>query len=315
MTVTYGQIQDSVLKLIDEYSSRGAVQAANKVADYKFKIQSICNDSIMELASTTAKLPKTMFIAHNPIKNTLADDTSSIKQHLPGVDFSITFVNAKSTFLECTGPATIVIEESLNGLTYTPIESIDIPASVSTLTELRRLITPSTSSHIVRLRFSGDFVYLFRNYVLYPYTFPTEADVQQHRPWIIQEPPNDFLDLNYVEAKKDARQYAPYINFVKTPEGQLSWNSYDGPMELLVHYWRKPNLLTFTTDEAANRALVIDLRDDAAMVIPYNCAGEVLNGEEAGRGDRCLKKYAEKRINLISTTASHQGSVTNLFNW
>ena len=109
--VTYGQIRSSALKLLDEWSSRGALQAANKTADYGYKIQQIVNESIYELASTNAKLPATFLIAHNPVKNTLADDTSSLRQHLPGVDFSITLLNAKACFFEAIYPATVVIEQ------------------------------------------------------------------------------------------------------------------------------------------------------------------------------------------------------------
>lgn len=48
MIITYGQIQAATLKLLDEYSSRGAIQAANKTADNKFKIQQITNDETNE---------------------------------------------------------------------------------------------------------------------------------------------------------------------------------------------------------------------------------------------------------------------------
>src|SRR5665648_390487 len=94
MAINYGQVRSATLKLLDEWSSRGAIQGASKVADYSFKIQQITNESIIELASTTAKLPKTLLIAHNPIKNALSDDTSTLKNHLPGIDSSIVLLNA-----------------------------------------------------------------------------------------------------------------------------------------------------------------------------------------------------------------------------
>ena len=313
MPINYGQIRSATLKLLDEWSSRGAIQAAKKVADYGFKIQQIVNESIYELASTTAKLPKTLLIPHNPIKNSLSDDTSSLRTHLPGIDFSIVLLNAQSCFFEASYPATIVIEESPDGINYTPIETINVASTI--LTEYKRLINPTAPSYTVRLRFTNDYVYLFRNFILYPYSFPTESEVQQHRPWWVLDAPSDFLDLNYVEIKRDARQYVPYSNMIKTPENQLAFNSYDGPCEFLIRYWRKPNLLTFTDVAAIDDAMVIDLRDDAALIIAYNCAGTIQNSEEDGRGDRYLKKYAEKRMNLISSTASHVSSSVNLFSW
>ena len=313
--VNYGQIRSSVLKLLDEFSSRGALQAANKTADYGFKIQQLVNESIMELASTTAKLPKTLLIPHNPIKNALSDDTSSIKQHLPGTEFSISLQNAKSCFFEVARFGEIVLEESSDGVNYATIETITVPSTIEGFAEYKRLITPTLPTNTVRLRFTGDSVYSFRNYVLYQYSFPTAADVQQHRPFFIYDPPADFLDLNYVEIKRDARQYIPYSNMIKTPENQLVLNAFESPSEFLVHYWRKPNLLTFTDVAVTDDAMLIDLRDDAALIIAYNAAGTIQNSEEDGRGDRNLKKYTEKRMNLISSTASHVSSLANSYSW
>ena len=315
MSVTYGQIRTGTLRLLDEFSSRGNIQSAAKVADYNFKIQQITNESIYELASTTAKIPKTFFIPHNPIKNALSDDTSSIKQHLPNIDFSIVLLNARATFFEATGPATIVIEQSSDGVTYSAIETITIASTVTTFTEYKRLITPTLPTNTVRLRFTGGFLYLFRNFVLYPYSFPTEADVPQHSPWWRVNTPSDFLDLNYVEIRRDARQFVPYSNMIKTPENELFYNRFEGPCEFLVRYWRKPTLLTFTNVQATDDAFVIDLRADAALILPYNIAGTIQNSEEAGRGDGYLNMYREKRLNLISSTASRTGNLSNLYSW
>ena len=311
--ITYGQIRTATLKILGEFSSRGAVTPQSKNADFNYQIQQIVNESIYELASTTAKLPATFPIAHNPVKNALSDDTSSLRQHLPSVDFSITLLNAKACFFEAIYPATVVLEESVDGVTYTEIETINVTATV--LTEYRRLITPSLPTNTVRLRFTNDFVYVFRNYILYPYSWASEAEVQQHRPWFIYTPPANFLDLNYVEIKRDSRQYVPYSNMIKTPENQLAFNSYDGPCEFLIRYWRKPTLLTFTDVQATDDAMVIDLRDDASLIIPYNVAGTIQNSEEANRGDGNLKKYMEKRMNLIPSTTSQTGSIINLYNW
>jgi len=315
MTIKYGEIRRSTLKLLDDYSSRGNVLAPIKVADYGFKIQQVCNESIMELASTTAKLPKTLLVPHNPIKNSLYDDTSSIRQHIPSIDFSIVLGNAKSCAFESTGPATIIIEEASDGTTYTPLETITIESSVTTFAEYKRLISPSLPTNTIRLRFTGDYVYLFRNFVLYPYSFPDVNSIPSHSPWRRIETPADFLDLNYVEIRRDARQFLPYTNLIKTPENELFFNNLEGPSELLIHYWRKPNLLTFTGVEAVDDELEIDLRDDAALILAYNCAGTIQNSEETGKGDGYLKKYTEKRLNLISSASSQTGTFSNLFSW
>lgn len=54
--MNYGQIKNATLKLVDEYSSRGAVQGATKIADLTLKIQDVVNDAYYDLASTVAKI-------------------------------------------------------------------------------------------------------------------------------------------------------------------------------------------------------------------------------------------------------------------
>lgn len=307
--MNYGQIKGTVLRLIDEYSSRGAIQAASKIADIKYKIQDLTNSTIYDLASTTAKLPAVFNVAHNPIKNALMEDTSSLKQHLPGTDFTISLAGAKSCFFECTGPATVQIEEG-----GTILQTISIPASTKVLTEYRRLITPLVSTSNITLRFTGDYVYTFRNYTLYPYTFPTEADVQQHRPWFEYDLPSDYLDLNNVFAKKDSRQYSAYPNYILTPNKKISFNSYDSPLELIVNYWRRPTLLTFINNDATDDAQVIDLSEDAAMIIPFNVAGQVLNSEkQLAEGTLLLNQYETKKAMLITNKTQYQANVMSVY--
>jgi hypothetical protein len=307
--MNYGQVKTDTLRLIDEYSSRGAIQAASKIADIKFKIQSATNQTIYDLASTTAKIPAVFNIAHNPIKNVLMDDTSSLKQHLPGMDFTISLAGAKSCFFECTGPATVQIEEG-----NTILQTISIPSSTKVLTDYRRLITPVNPNSLITLRFTGDYVYTFRNYTLYPYSFPTEADIQQHRPWFEYDLPNDYLDINNVFAKKDARQYSAYPNYILTPNKKISFNAFDGPLELLVNYWRRPNLLTFVNDDTTDDAQIIDLSEDAAMIIPFNVAGQVLNSEkQLAEGTLLLNQYETKKSTLISNKTQYQANVMSVY--
>lgn len=317
MAITYGQIKNDVLKLIDNYSSRGAPLSASKIADYNMKIRSLVNSTIYDLASTTARIPAVFRIAHNPVKNTLADDTSSIKTHLPGVDFSISLVNARATFFEATAPAAVIIEESANnGASYSTIETITVTASVTTLIEYRRLISPSSSTNIVRLRFSGDSLFSFSNYILYPYSWPTESDVQQHRPWFEFPLPNDFFDINNVFAKKDARQFVPYMNYIITPDKKISFNSYDYPMELLINYWRRPNLLTFTGVDATDDAQTIDLTDDAAIIIPWFVAGDILNSEQLlAEGTLRLNQATVKKNSLIGSNRNTFVEILNVTGW
>lgn len=54
--MNYGQLKNATLKILDEFSSRGAIQSKTKTADMQFKIQDLANDTLYDLA-TISKLP------------------------------------------------------------------------------------------------------------------------------------------------------------------------------------------------------------------------------------------------------------------
>jgi hypothetical protein len=73
--LNYGQLKKVVLKLIDEYSSRGAIQAPIKTADQSFKIQDLTNDCLYELA-VVVKHPGEFNVS-------LVDENSPLTYDLP----------------------------------------------------------------------------------------------------------------------------------------------------------------------------------------------------------------------------------------
>ena len=191
----YSNFQDLVLKLLNKFSARGTELNVTKTADIRLKIQDFINAEQMDLASTTGKLPAKKSYVQKPVCNALSYDTSSIKQHLPGVDFAVSLVGAKAYFFEAIGPATVTIDESIGGV-WTNLETITIADTVVEMTAYRKLITASSATNTVRMNFSGSYVYSFQNYILYPYTFPTDALVQQHRPRFIYDLPTNYLKMN-----------------------------------------------------------------------------------------------------------------------
>jgi len=275
------EVKNQMRASLDELSSRGAIIPNVKVADILAKAKYFVNPIIYDLASTTGRLAKSQSYIVNPLCNSLSYDTSSIKQHLPGTDFSITLTNARATFFEAGYPGEIVIEESAdNGATYTEIETINVPSTVTAFAEYKRLIFPSLSTNLVRLRFTGDYVYSFRNYILYPYSWPTEADVQQHRSSFEFDLPSDYLMLDQWMAKYDARQYRPYSNVTMLPTKKFAVNRYEGPLELQLVYWRKPNLLVFTGIDATDDAQELDCTEDASQIVALGIAAKCFLSEK-----------------------------------
>lgn len=325
MALTFGDIRKRTLKILDEYDTDGNISTTQ---DVTVKIRDFVNDAMMDLASSTAKINGEYYITHAPVYNELSRDTSSIETFLPGgSDISVSLLNARSAYFEITGPATVVIEEAVSGSsTYTALETITVLSTVTTFTEYRRLITPSLSTNTVRLRFTGSYVFRVRNYILYPYSWPAEADVQSHKPYFEYSLPSDFLELSQVMVKKDTRQYIAYTTFILRPDKKIAFNRYDSPSEFLIHYWRSPSLFTYTGVEVTDDAQVFGIvanttyrvSDDAALTIPFYAAGNVLLSEGSSglsNGLTLLNLYETKKSMLITNKIGYTGVVLNVFGW
>jgi hypothetical protein len=318
---TYGDTRLQSLKLLDEYSTTGAVSTT---ADVTVKIQNFTNDALADLAATVAKIHGEYFIPHAPVLNTLTSDTSSIKTFLPGgADISVSLLNAKACFFEADGPGSAITEETADGTTYTNLETITIASTVTSFTEYRRLITPTLATNTVRLRFTGLYVFHVRNYILYPYAWATAAGVQQNRPCFEYSLPSDFLDMAQVMIKKDTRQYVPYQTYSLRPDGIITINRYDAPAEVMIHYWRMPTLFTFTGVEATDDAqkygidtvgATYRITDDATLVLPYYVAAQIflsMGSSYQSIGMLLLNIYEDKKSKLTGNKYGYESS--NIF--
>jgi len=326
MALTYGDTRKDTLRLLDEVTSAGVVQTT---ADNTAKIFGFTNQAMKNLAETTAKIHGEQYIVNASVKNTLADDNSSIKTFKPGdADISVSLVNAQACYFEIIGPATVCIEEAAAGsTTYTNLETITVTSAVQSFTEYRRLITPTLATNTVRLRFTGTYVFYVRNYVLYPYTYPTAADVQQARPNFEYALPSDFLAINNVMVKKEVRQFVAYTNFILLPSRRIAFNRYDAPAEFIVNYWRMPTLFSYSGTEVTDDAQLYDIdtsgvtptyriSDDAAMCIPYFVAGNILLSENnASMGITYLNIYETRKAEILTAPSGFTSTVLNVTGW
>lgn len=309
------EVKNQIRALMDELSSRGAILAGIKVADILLKARYFVNPVLYDLATTTAKLAKTKNYTLNPLMNLLNQDTSTIKKHLPGIDVAYELVGAKSCFFECSGPATVTIDEKINGV-WTNLQTITISSSVTTLTEYKRLITASSSTNSIRLNFSGLYAYDYRNYILYPYTFPTETDIQQHRPSFEFNLPTDFLKLNQWLAKSESRQYKPYSNVTMLPTKKFAINRYESPLELQLVYWRKPTLLTFTGVDAVDDIQELDCTEDAAQIVFLGVASRCLISEKDETAGIVIRNdYEAAKSGLPGNDTGYSGNLVTNVEW
>lgn len=304
--MTYGELVNAVLKLIDEYSKKGTTLPVTKTNDYKLKIPEAVNEILMDLATTTGKLHAEWQIVNNPVLNTLTYDTSSIKGHLPGTDdIPTSLTGAKAYFLEVTGSYDIYIEESIAGA-WTELVHLTPTTAVSTFTELKGLLTPSSASNSVRMRLTGNYPYSYRNYALYPYTFPTAADVQQNRAWFEHLYPTNWLEFDSAMIQKDTRQWMAYAEYRLTPT-HFCHNRYNVG-EILVNYYRKPTVIAVvdpTTPTDPELAQTIDAASDAVYIVPAGVAGKILAVDSPANSAELLNYYETRKFTLLGNDGQY----------
>ncbi len=306
--MNYGQLVNAVLRLIDEYSSRGTVTAPIKTADIRVKIPDATNQILMDLATTTGKLAKEWKIINFPVINESSKDTSSIKNHIPGTDdYPTTLTGARAYFLEVSGYYDIIIEESINGVWTELVRLTPTPGSEpTTFVELKGLLTPTSLSNPVRMRCTGDYIYPYRNYILYPYTYPTTDDVQQHRPFFLYDLPTDWLNLNNVMIRRDTRQWVSFAEYKVTTD-KFGFNRYVTG-EILVNYWRKPNpveVANAVSPTTAELTQEIDATADATQVVPLGVAGMVTVKDDPAMSSYFLNIYESRKFQLIQQDGTY----------
>lgn len=310
----WSELRYAVRASINQLSSRGNIKPYPKVADLEMKLKYFINPLLYELAQTTGKLAATKTFVLNPVDNALANDTSTIKQ-FAGTDFAVELTGAKAYFFESTGPATIYIEEYTGG-SWVMLETISINSEVTELTEYKGLITPSSASNKVRLRFSGTSPYSFRNYKLYTYEWATADEVQQHRPNFKFALPADFLEINQIFIRKDTRQFVPFTDYIFEDPDVIWVNRYLAPSEFHVQYWRKPTELTWTEPNDINDDAVIDATAEASQILHLAMAAAVFRSVKDDTSATIFQNLWEVGLSkLTGNKGSYSGSVVNLLGW
>lgn len=307
--MNYGDLVNQVLRLIDEYSKNGTALATAKTADYRLKIPDAVNEILMDLASSTGKLPKEWTIIHKPEYTGTTYETATISNHIPGTDdLAATLTGARSYFVEVSGNYNVVLEESISGAwtalaTLTPSSS----AVPTTFTALSGLLTPSSTSNSVRMRMTGSsYVFPFRNHVLYPYTWASSTQVQQNRAYFEYSLPSDWLEPNTVMIRRDDGQWLTLSDYKITPSYFCASRTYWG--EVLVNYYRIPTVISVadtSNPTAPELAQTIDAATNAAYIVPAGVAGKILAVDDPRASAELLNYYEVRKYKLTPNTGNY----------
>lgn len=302
--------KEKAIQLINEYSNNGSLISAAQNADYLNRMNNLADTAQKEIA-TVRKIHAVYNISQNPILNQLGLTKGfDIEQHLDTDHTTTVATGSKSYYFEVDRQATIYIEEQISGV-WTVLQTISVPSSVREFTAYKGLITPSSSTNAVRIRFSGTYPYNIRYRALYAYTFPSASDVPDYRPYIRYTMPADFMELKKVSHETDPRQYVSLTDYKWEGKKTFVVNYYHKG-GFIIEYYRLPTTITSSTDE---NTYEFEVDVEAQELIPYYLGAHVIMDENQGIGTLLLNLYQSKLANLGGGNTGSGNTVTNLMGW
>ncbi|MET3699516.1 hypothetical protein SAMN05877753_111154 [Bacillus oleivorans] len=296
-----GEAKRKALSLMAEYSVDGVPIPDGENADYLNRMNRFADMAQKELA-TIKKIHASYPIAHNPIKpqQGLLKGFDLI-QYLPGTDIIDQYPGSKAYYFEVDGVADVYIEENVAGV-WTPLVTIN-NTTKGVFTAYKGLINASNPNNMIRLRFSGPYVYNLRNKALFAYSFPTADDVPIYRPYIRYEMPADFMELNKVIHETDPRAYKELVEYYWEGKRTFVLNYYLNG-SFLIQYYRYPTTIDSTTPDTYE----FEVDTEAQEAIPYYMASKAIFDENQTMATQLLNEYQVKLSRL--TTDDNYGIQT-----
>jgi hypothetical protein len=289
-----GEAKKKALSLMAEYSVDGVPIPDGENADYLNRMNRFADTAQKEI-SQIKKIHAVYSISNNPIKPQQGLlQGFEIKQYIPGTDIIDAYPGSKAYYFEVDNVADIYIEENVNG-TWTPVVTINNTVK-GQFTAYKGLINASNPSNMIRLRFSGPYVYNIRNKALFAYSFPTDADVPIYRPYVKYQMPADFMELQKVIQQTDPRVYKEMIAYYWEGKRTFVLNYYEtGSFD--IHYYRYPTTIDANTPDTYEFEVDIEAQE----AIPFFIAGHAIMDENQTLAIQLLNEYQVKLSRLYTT--------------
>jgi hypothetical protein len=291
-----GLAKTKALQYMKEYSNNGSLISAAQNADYNLTFNNAADTAQKKIATIKPILAMYSF-SQNPIKNQLGLlQGFDIVQFLD-TDYVLTqAAGSKSYYFEVDRQCTVYIEEQINGV-WTILSTIIVPSTVTSFTPFKGLITPSSTSNQVRIRFSGSYPFNIRNRFLCQYTFPTANDVPDYTPYVKYAMPANFMKLKGIVHRTDPRVYEHMSDYYWEGKRTLVVNYYyTGSFD--VEYHKYPATIDSTTPDTYEFEVDIE----ACEAIPYFMGAMALVDENPTISTTLMNLYQSELGNLDQLT-------------
>lgn len=298
-------------KLKDTYSKNGTISDPNDVKQKNdtYKMNDYFDFSQKQIA-TIKKIVKAKHISHNMPLNALSQPLYQfdIVQFI-GTDQTYTATGARAYYFEVDDVATVYIEEQINGV-WTVLSTLtNVLANAGQFTAYKGLITPTSLTNSIRIRFSGTNFYNHRNRALFTVLFSDVSRIPNYKKYVLYTMPTDFYQFNKLVLKGQIINSQPYENtadFYWEQENILAIN-YNVVAEYSAEYFAYPSTIDDTTLDTYN----FEISTTAQEGMPLYVASQLLMFENNAAGDRLLSQYENFLANLDSRIAVGANSVSN----
>lgn len=299
-----GQIRDLTLKLVNSYSSDGVTLPLSDTSDIRLAFNDFLNTAYFK-AIEFDKIESVYSFTQNVIPNLLNVYSSfDLVQHLD-TDYIVSAIGVKSYTLEVDHPATIYIEESISGV-WTNLATLAI-TGITSFTEYKGLVTPSSATNSVRIRFSGLYIYNIRRIAMYGYTFSSVSDIPSFKPYMKYPLPDDYIKMNKIVRNSDSRLHEEMIDYRIEKRNLVINYFYSGSFD--AYYFSRPVPLVLDTDIPLIQA-------QHHYYLAYFAAGEwlIANGRQAD-GVLRINQFDNFIHELKPVIDEVNGTIVNATGW
>ena len=258
--------------LLDEYSDDGVIIPEAEVIDMQGK-SILLADLAQKKLFKTGKMYDTFEIANISTPNLLGNlsnfdlvDFIGTTQYYPdesGV------AGAKAYYIESDadngGTNKLEIEENQSGV-WTVLNTVTFPASITSLTAYKGLITPLSSTNSIRMKVSGTTHFRHTNRCLFSYPF-SAAKIPSYRPWVKAEMPSNFQSRDQIIEETAEGDYINTTSY-KWEGWKNLYYSYGFEGNIRIVYKPVPITLTGIDD-------TLEIDDITAQAIAYYIASRL----------------------------------------
>jgi hypothetical protein len=306
MAETVRSLFSKARTLLDEYTDDGVLIPEAEVIDMQEKSVLLADMAQKELHKI-GKLYNVLEFNNKPAPNLLGPfsnfeiiDFIGTPQYYPN---STGIAGAKAYYFEADGEGTVKIEENQSGV-WTTLTTITIPNTVTSPTAYKGLITPLSSTNLIRLTFDGTTHYRHSNRCLFSYPFAL-AKIPAYRAWVKTEMPSNFQSRDQIIEETATRQYVQSIAYKWEGWKDLYINYYfEG--NIRVVYKPVPTPLTDIDD-------VLEIDDITAQGVVYYIAARLAPFENKELVNFFEGKFGELKLENTRTQPATEEQIIDVY--